>query len=134
MIANEVSTKNLLIVDDTPTDIISAYHLSFNLGFTTTICFDGYDGLEHLHKNHYDLIILDLSMPILSGIDFLQRVGADEILRKKTHNIIIHSGFSDLSWEIYLPKNVILKDTWLKPLGTLQILKRLKEINLHGTK
>jgi CheY-like chemotaxis protein len=122
--------KRVLIIDDTPTDMANTYHLASTLGYDVTICFNGEDALACLRKERFDLIILDLSMPILNGVDFLQRLGAESSLRENFYQLVIHSGFTDISWSLYLPKNVTLMDTWQKPISTKEIFKRLKLINL----
>src|SRR5437899_7532542 len=57
----------ILVVDDE--DKTAAY-LSNGLtenGFTVDIAGNGQDGLNLANKNHYDLIILDVMLPILDG-------------------------------------------------------------------
>ena len=36
------------------------------------VCYNGLDGISHIQKNHYDLIIVDLVMPKIGGMDVLK--------------------------------------------------------------
>jgi len=35
---------------------------------------NGFDGMKRLAENHVDVIILDILMPIMSGLDFLENI------------------------------------------------------------
>lgn len=64
----------ILIVEDE--DKTAAY-LSKGLtenGFTVDIAINGEDGMFHIHKNHYDLIILDVMLPKLDGWSVMQQI------------------------------------------------------------
>jgi DNA-binding response OmpR family regulator len=50
------------------------YTQKFNLeGFDTEISYDGEDALTKAQENRYDIILLDLMLPKLSGLDMLER-------------------------------------------------------------
>ncbi len=69
--------KKILLIDD---DMINTKALAARLerrGYKTTIINDGSDILQHLSENEYDLILLDIIMPDLSGSEIL------EIIRSK---------------------------------------------------
>ena len=63
---------NILIVDDEKAvadilkDCISDNERSI------TVCYDGLEGIEHIQNNFYDLIIVDLVMPKVGGLDVLK--------------------------------------------------------------
>lgn len=63
---------NILIVDDEKAvadilkDCISDKERSVD------VCFDGLAGIEHIQNNFYDLIIVDLVMPKVGGLDVLK--------------------------------------------------------------
>jgi adenylate cyclase len=68
----------LLVVDDNETnrDLLSrqlARH-----GYVVTTATDGKDALDRLAKEDYDLILLDVIMPGMDGVETLQRLQADE--------------------------------------------------------
>lgn len=69
--------KKILIVDDEP-DI--AEIVSYNLkkeGFDVSISMDGADALKTIRRNKFDLLILDLMLPSISGIDLCKILRAD---------------------------------------------------------
>ena len=72
----------LLIDDDINLCKVLAYQLEKNK-FNVTMANKGEDGLKLFNKNEFDVIITDIQMPDISGIDVLQRI------RRKNRDIII---------------------------------------------
>ncbi|NOZ47636.1 MAG: response regulator [Chlorobi bacterium] len=66
--------KNILIVDDSESirEVVS-FTLE-NAGNNIDKAIDGVDALKFLEKNNYDLIITDLHMPNMDGIDLIKEV------------------------------------------------------------
>ncbi|MBA3037017.1 MAG: sigma-54-dependent Fis family transcriptional regulator [Desulfobacterium sp.] len=64
----------VLIVDDEEgiRDILADYLTRMNLEVATAI--DGQDALSCLHKGHFDLIVSDLIMPNMDGLELLKKV------------------------------------------------------------
>ena len=66
--------KKILIVDDEPT----VQHLLKNLlekeGFELSVAANGREGLAVLREQHFDLIILDILMPVMDGFEFYKEV------------------------------------------------------------
>ena len=65
-----MTTKKILIVDDEP-DILEL--ISYNLkkdGFHISTALDGEDALQKMRAGHHDLIILDLMLPGIHGMEF----------------------------------------------------------------
>lgn len=50
-----------------------------NAGHDVTIAADGLEALEYLAQNVYDLVILDIAMPEMDGIEVLKRIRADTL-------------------------------------------------------
>lgn len=63
----------LLVDDDLELCSMQGEYLS-NEGFAVQMCHDGESGLEEALSGDYDLILLDVMMPKLSGIDVLRRL------------------------------------------------------------
>jgi len=63
---------NILIVEDDK-DLNNAYHMILESeGYTVESAFDGQEALEKLKDFKPNLILLDLLMPIMGGLEFLQ--------------------------------------------------------------
>ena len=73
------SLENILIVDDEP-DIALTLKLHLEeAGYRTCWAANGEAGLNLLHSNDYSLMLLDVRMPGISGIEVLQRLKADNL-------------------------------------------------------
>lgn len=48
-------------------------------GFDTQIAVDGYEALNHLAARRFDLVVLDVDMPFVSGMTLLRRLRLDPI-------------------------------------------------------
>ena len=60
------------------------------------VCHDGLDGIDHIQKNFYDLIIVDLVMPKVGGLDVLKyaKIANPDVL------VIIITGYASLETAI----------------------------------
>lgn len=67
-------TPKVLIVDDHPDNRAILRDILQPLGFTTAEAQDGIDGLERMAEFSPDIVILDLVMPRLSGLDMIRRI------------------------------------------------------------
>lgn len=85
--------NNILIIEDelmTATAVKEALELN---GMTAEIAEDGMKGLELIKKNDYDLVLLDLKMPKLSGEEVLR-----EIRKIRPYVfVIIYTNFSEFA-------------------------------------
>jgi len=72
-----MNDKRILIVED---DRSLAEVISYNLeeqGFDVHVSRDGMDGLQYAQLNPPDLIILDLMLPVIDGLEVCRRLRAD---------------------------------------------------------
>lgn len=67
--------KHVLVVEDEkPLSHALELKLSHE-GFTVTIAQNGQQGLDLLEKNKYDIVLLDLMMPVIDGFQVLTTLG-----------------------------------------------------------
>src|ERR1700739_1309675 len=80
--ARELYMKRILIIED-DRDIVELvrYNLA-NEGFQVAAAFDGSSGLATLKKTPPDLLLLDLMLPKVSGLDICREVRKDESLNR----------------------------------------------------
>ena len=67
-------TARVLIVDDEANIVISLDFLMRQQGFETAIANNGVDALAALEDFEPDLVLLDVSMPLLDGFGVVQRI------------------------------------------------------------
>jgi len=83
---------------------------------------DGKEALEKYQKNHYDIIITDIVMPKMDGLELIKHIHA----KNNKQEIIITSAYSDLS---YLMESIKLGITGylIKPLDFQDIIGVLEQ-------
>jgi diguanylate cyclase (GGDEF)-like protein len=70
------SPQRILVVDDDP-DIARFVELSLRMeGFEVTVAHDGESALEAVHTAPPDLVVLDLTMPSIDGVEVTRRLRA----------------------------------------------------------
>ena len=75
---NTDNKQNILIIDDNPKNIQLAANVLkttdlFNIFFATS----GEAGIQQLEKKEYALILLDINMPGMSGLELLKNIKQD---------------------------------------------------------
>jgi len=97
--------NSILLVDDDP-DLIEIYtEILEQLGHVVASASNGQAGLEVARKLEPDLIITDVSMPVMDGLELCRQLRADE--RLCAVPLIIHSSEVKLllpRGEVFLPK------------------------------
>ena len=71
-----VEKKNILVAEDVPVNQLIAKHILEGWGHTVTIVENGKEVLKSLEKNNFDLVLMDIHMPEMNGLD------ATRIIRK----------------------------------------------------
>jgi len=73
--------RNLLVVDDEPAQRESIIALIGATDLHITAVETGQAALDALREQHFDCVVLDLTLPDISGFDLLDIIGKDETLR-----------------------------------------------------
>jgi two-component system chemotaxis response regulator CheY len=74
--------KKVLIVDDSETIRQEVARALGNAGFATVEACDGIDALDRIAESDFSLVILDVNMPRLGGLDLLDRLQQDPKTKK----------------------------------------------------
>ena len=75
----EKSIKKILCIEDEPEMIDLIRLILSRRGFEIIGANGGKEGLEIIHKEHPDLVLLDLMMPEMDGWEVYQQMKSDEI-------------------------------------------------------
>lgn len=69
--------KTILVVEDTVDTRELLHHYFSSAGFTVIIAADGDEGLYRAKADHPDLIVTDIQMPNLDGIEMIKQLRAE---------------------------------------------------------
>lgn len=67
-------SKQILIVEDNPTAIKVQKMILERLGFAVDCAITGEEGVELTNNNRYDLILMDLGLPGMDGIETTKQI------------------------------------------------------------
>jgi len=71
--------KTVLLVDDSLTIVKMLSHFLSSLGLAVDFTTEPKEGFEKIKKRSYDLLILDLEMPDMNGVQFLNQMKQSSI-------------------------------------------------------
>ena len=80
VLATDLSTPpsfagaKVLVVDDNPINLIVSSHAIEKFGCTTVCANDGQEALDALSKEPFDLVFLDVQMPVLDGLSATREI------------------------------------------------------------
>jgi len=115
--------KNILIVEDDP-DIIELVDLHLRDIYCNTTTFsNGKDGLVHALANPFDLIILDITLPGINGIEICRLLRANNIL---TPVMLLTARSEEIDKIIGLETGA--DDYITKPFSIRELMARVKAI------
>jgi DNA-binding response OmpR family regulator len=116
-------TKKILILEDDKDIARICAKLLKSRGYDVTVAHDGLEGLEKLHQLAPDLILMDVSMPKMSGVGFYQNIcGSDG---KPTYPLIVMTGRMDLEMTF---QNLPVEGILLKPFERKQLLQKVEMV------
>lgn len=75
--------KKILIVDDEKDIASSVKMLVEGMGYNSAIANDGKMALDMLNKEKFDLVLLDILMPQMSGREVLEKIRASSKLKNQ---------------------------------------------------
>ncbi len=122
--------KKILVADDERTIRSYIEKKLTKLGYTVFAAKDGEQALEQIFSNQPDIILLDVKMPILNGIEVCKRVKADE---KTRHIPILMLSAKAQSMEIEQGLEAGADRYLCKPIGFPDILQEIRAYENEST-
>lgn len=117
--------KTILVVDDAKTMRSLAQFALTKAGYKVLEGGDGLEGLKVLGANQVDLIISDVNMPNLNGLEMVQQVKANESWK----NIPIFMLTTESSEEVSLKGKALGVKAWIvKPFNPDSLLAAVKRV------
>jgi len=119
---------NILLVDDEQNSRTSVGKFLSRLGHSITQCSSGEEALLEFTKNDYPLILSDIKMPGLSGIDLLKKVKATDAGWKT--DVVLFTGYGTMESAIAALRAGAY-DFLLKPVSAEELAMMTDRIAEH---
>jgi two-component system cell cycle response regulator DivK len=74
--------KTIVIADDDPASLELVFELLEAEGYSVIEASNGYDALEKIEEFLPDLLVMDIEMPLIGGLDAIKRIRQDERFAK----------------------------------------------------
>lgn len=116
---------HILLVDDEVLAIMALEQVLLDEGFRVTTAFDGQEALERWREDHFDILVTDLRMPVMTGDELARRVRGE----RPDLPVVIASGYvtgeiaQRLQQDIRNPLAVLAK-----PIRIEEVMGKLKEM------
>lgn len=118
-----MSKQKILIVDDEkPIVTLLKYNIE-NAGFETDMAYDGQEAVNKGEKNNYDLIVLDLMLPGMDGMEVCKQLRTNKI---DTPILILTA--KDEEFDKVLGLELGADDYLTKPFSPKEVVARIKAI------
>ena len=116
-------TKSILVIEDNK-DLANLLEINLrDISYMVDLAFDGNTGMSKAIENHYDLIILDIMLPGIDGLEICRRIRARELY---TPILMLTSKSSELDRVLGLEMGA--DDYVTKPFSVRELMARVKAI------
>ena len=114
----------LIIDDESPAHKALASHISkFDDLEHSGSAFNGMEAIKLLNENTYDIIFLDINMPIISGVELME-------LQPKRPLTIVTTAYSDFALSAYQNDAI---DYLLKPISFEKFSKAIEKAKIYSS-
>jgi len=128
MLLDNIKSASILIVDDEPANVLLLQRFLENDNYMNVHAETDPRNVAALHKsNHYDLILLDINMPHLSGIEVLQQLVDVEQQRDSLPNVLILTAQTDNETRLRALQ-AGARDFVNKPFNHIEVLQRINNL------
>jgi two-component system sensor histidine kinase and response regulator WspE len=112
--------KRILVVDDSITVREAERQLLVNRGYEVEVAVDGIEGWKAIRDADFDLVVSDIDMPRMNGLEFVKNIKQDTRLKNTPVVIVSYKGREedrlrglDAGADYYLTKGSFHDDTLL---------------------
>lgn len=115
----------MLVIDDDPTirELFNAVFLAE--GAEAEVAEDGRDGLRHLERGPFDVLLVDLNMPVMNGLEFIQAVRAN---RTHAHIPIVVLTADSSEETVYKVAQTGIQEYLIKTIDIEELVRRVEKV------
>ncbi len=126
-LANPVVTLRVLVVDDGPVNRMLAGQVLEEQGCIVTSVASGHEALEQQQRQPFDLVLLDIYMPDMSGLEVARRWRDQEARQQAERAVLVAltANASEVDQESFLDSG--MDDYLAKPYGPKALVQLLRQ-------
>jgi CheY-like chemotaxis protein len=91
------ASLKVLVADDNPVNLRAATRILKNLGHTGALVTDGFKALSALEQQSFDVVLMDVSMPGMGGVEALMEIRRREKTTGGRVPVIMVTGYDSHS-------------------------------------
>lgn len=114
-------SSKILIVDDEPDLLKIAVFRLKKAGYEITTAVDGGEALDCIYKNRPDVVLLDLLLPVIDGVEVCRKIKQDDAL-KNIPVILFTASALDIQQKV---KEAGAEDYIVKPFDIDELLEKV---------
>lgn len=115
---------HILVVDDSEMNLLLIRMIFKKLGISFDTAQGGEDALAHIAKNSYDMVLTDIQMPQMDGVELTRRIRTNSDVKKSRVPVIAITGqISPDSHELYLAAG--MNDYLIKPFTEMELKEKI---------
>lgn len=113
--------STILVVEDNP-HMVDYYEKILSKLYECDFAFNGEEGLEKLNKKSYDLVISDVMMPKMNGLEFRKHMKKSALNEDVPFILVTALGYEENKVEAF---NIGIDDYIVKPFGKNELIARI---------
>lgn len=131
-----LSSLKVLVAEDELVNVMVIKKILGNWGIVPTVSLNGAEALEAVRTKHFDVVLMDINMPIMDGFEAAKRIR--EIPAPEKSNIPIIAVTASIGAIDQSNTNPHIDDYLLKPFKVEQLKEKLEQLaqrlnQLHGS-
>jgi len=114
--------KKILIVEDEKSLALAYQTILEKHGYQVQLAYDGEEALELISKDTVDLILLDMNMPKMTGLEMLKQID-DEELKGRVIVFSNQDNQADIDEAFRLGAKRYLLKSWASPQDLIKVVE-----------
>jgi PAS domain S-box-containing protein len=123
------STLNVLLVEDNPVNQQVALRFLEKWGHRVTLASNGLEAVDRVAAGHFDVVLMDMQMPVMGGIEATQRIRAREAANDLPHLRIVAMTANAMQGDREACLAAGMDDYLAKPISANDLAAKLGYVN-----
>lgn len=118
----------ILLVEDNALHILLTRTILKKAGHAVTVALNGEEAIHRLGRHDYDVILMDIQMPVMDGIEATRRIRSGEAGDAKRTIPIIATTAHGMSGDVEKYRTAGMDDSIIKPIDIKLLMEKLAEL------